>query len=174
MTLLWLGPDLPAASQLSASSKARKDGERGKRYGALKRDDGINLNFDKDWMKGVKLVSKRLVDLEYYTKLGQTVPMLARYLEGHGVTLKILCREDALLEFDTDQRFVFSGGGCNAIIQKMFEQCNHTTISTYSGRQKRRSRRLRLKEQSVVSKLASLMVSCTISPLQMSSGLCRF
>jgi hypothetical protein len=93
VTSLWLAPDLPAASQLSTSLKAKEDGKsarialievgkRGERCGALKLDDGINLNFDKDWMKEVKLVSKDLVDLEYCAKLGRIVPALARYLEG--------------------------------------------------------------------------------------------
>jgi hypothetical protein len=139
MTLLWLGPDLPAASQLSASSKARKDVKRGKRCGALKRDDGINLNFDKDWMKGVKLVSKRLVDLEYYTKLGQTVPMLARYLEGHGVTLNHYVEKTRcwnLIQINASSfpwavaMLLFRKCSSNAIIQ----QSRHTP-----GRQKPRS-----------------------------------
>lgn len=124
MTLLWLGPDLPAASQLSASSKARKDGKRGKRCGALKRDDGINLNFDKDWMKGVKLVSKHLVDLEYYTKLGQTVPMLARYLEGHGVTLNHYVEKTRCWNLIQINASSFPG----AVAMLLFRNCSSNAI----------------------------------------------
>jgi hypothetical protein len=91
MTLLWLAPDLPAASQLSTSLKAKKDGKnarvalievgkKGERCGVLKLDDGIDLNFEKDWMKEVKLVSRDLVDLKCAAKRGQIVPALAGML----------------------------------------------------------------------------------------------
>jgi succinate dehydrogenase/fumarate reductase flavoprotein subunit len=80
-----------------------------------------NLNFDKDWVKEMKLVSKGLADLDYCAKLGEIVPSLARYLEDRGVTLNHHDEKNILLEFDTDQHFVFPEGGGNAIIQKMFE-----------------------------------------------------
>ncbi|KAN0099990.1 succinate dehydrogenase/fumarate reductase flavoprotein subunit [Hyaloscypha variabilis] len=80
-----------------------------------------NLNFDKDWVKEMKLVRKGLADLDYCAKLGEIVPSLARYLEDRGVTLNHHDEKNVLLEFDTDQHFVFPEGGGNAIIQKMFE-----------------------------------------------------
>ncbi|PMD29517.1 succinate dehydrogenase/fumarate reductase flavo protein subunit [Hyaloscypha variabilis F] len=80
-----------------------------------------NLNFDKDWVKEMKLVRKGLADLGYCAELGEIVPSLARYLEDRGVTLNHHDEKNVLLEFDTDQHFVFPEGGGNAIIQKMFE-----------------------------------------------------
>jgi hypothetical protein len=63
---LWLAPDLPAASQLSTSLKAKKDGknarvaliEVSKKGECLGLHDGIDLNSEKDWMKEVKLVAR--------------------------------------------------------------------------------------------------------------------
>jgi succinate dehydrogenase/fumarate reductase flavoprotein subunit len=72
-------------------------------------------------VKEMKLVSKGLADLDYCAKLGEIVPSLARYLEDRGVTLNHHDEKNVLLEFDTDQHFVFPEGGGNAIIQKMFE-----------------------------------------------------
>jgi hypothetical protein len=61
--------------ELFSSKSARKGSD-----GALKLDDGINLNSEKDWMKEVKLVNKGLVDLECGAKRGQIVPALAGML----------------------------------------------------------------------------------------------
>jgi aspartate oxidase len=80
-----------------------------------------NNNFDKDWVKEMKLVSKGLADLDYCAKLGQIVPSLAQYLLDHGVQLNYHDEKNVLLEFDTDQHFVFPEGGGNAIIQNLFK-----------------------------------------------------
>jgi len=69
----------------------------------------------------MRLVSKGLADLDYCAKLGEIVLPLARHLEDRGVTLNHHDEKNVLLEFDTDQHFVFPEGGGNAIIQKMFE-----------------------------------------------------
>lgn len=80
-----------------------------------------NNNFDKDWVKEMKLVSKGLADLDYCAKLGELVPSVAQYLMDHGVQLNHHDEKNVLLEFDTDQHFVFPEGGGNAVIGKLFE-----------------------------------------------------
>lgn len=111
-------------------------GKKGERCGAsrwtmayLRLDR--NNDFDKDWVKEMDLVSKGLADLDYCAKLGKLAPQLAQYLESHGVTLNHHDEKDVLLEFDTDQHFVFPEGGGNAIITALFkhmEQFNNIDI----------------------------------------------
>jgi succinate dehydrogenase/fumarate reductase flavoprotein subunit len=72
-------------------------------------------------VKEMKLVSKGLADFDYCAKLGQIVPSLAHYLEDHGVKLNHHNEKNVLLEFDTDQHFVFHEGGDNAIVQNLFK-----------------------------------------------------
>jgi len=45
------------------------------------------LNFDPDWIKEMDQVSNGLADLEYCKKMGEEVPVTARYLLDHGVKL---------------------------------------------------------------------------------------
>jgi tricarballylate dehydrogenase len=127
--------------------KAKKDGKnarvalievgkKGERFGALKLDDGINPNFEKDWMKEVQLVNKDLVDLKCGAKRGQTVPALAGILRTM-VSLSITVTRRRVVGISYRSTIRLSGDGGNAIIQKMFEQCSHTP--TLTGRQKRRS-----------------------------------
>jgi tricarballylate dehydrogenase len=85
-------------------------------------------NFDSDWVKEMDLVSNGLADLDYCRKLGELVPGLAKYLLDHGVTLNHHDEKNVLLEFNTNQHFVFPEGGGNAIITALFKH-----ISSFSN-----------------------------------------
>ncbi|KAE8454019.1 hypothetical protein EG329_007795 [Mollisiaceae sp. DMI_Dod_QoI] len=80
-----------------------------------------NNKFDSDWIKEMRQVSKGLADEDYCRKLEQLVPDLAQYLLDHGVQLNHHDEKNVLLEFKTDQHFVFPEGGGNAIIQNLFK-----------------------------------------------------
>jgi tricarballylate dehydrogenase len=108
-------------------------GKKGERCGASRWTGaflrmGRNNEFDMDWIKEMELVSKGLADLEYCRKLGELVPGLAKYLLDHGVTLTYHHEKNVLLEFDTNQHFVFPDGGGNAIINNLFKH-----IETYDN-----------------------------------------
>ncbi len=64
----------------------------------------------------------------YCEKLRKEAPISARYLEEHGIKFVHHDEADVLLEFDTEQHFVFPEGGGNAIIQKLL-----TDIRTFPG-----------------------------------------
>ncbi|KXS99735.1 hypothetical protein AC578_10399 [Pseudocercospora eumusae] len=80
-----------------------------------------NLNFDKDWVKEMRRVSDGVADETYCEKLRQEAPITAKYCEDHGVKFLHHDEPNVLLEFDTDQHFVFPDGGGNAIITKIME-----------------------------------------------------
>ncbi|CZR60483.1 uncharacterized protein PAC_10379 [Phialocephala subalpina] len=80
-----------------------------------------NNKFDSDWIKEMKQVSKGLADEDYCKKLEELVPGLAQYLLDHGVQLNHHDEKNVLLEFKTDQHFVFPEGGGNAIIENLFQ-----------------------------------------------------
>ncbi|KUJ15766.1 FAD/NAD(P)-binding domain-containing protein [Mollisia scopiformis] len=80
-----------------------------------------NNKFDSDWIKEMRLVSRGLADEDYCRKLEHLVPDLAQYLLDHGVQLNHHDEKNVLLEFKTDQHFVFPEGGGNAIIQNLFK-----------------------------------------------------
>lgn len=69
----------------------------------------------------MRRVSDGVADEEYCEKLRQEAPVSARYLQDRGVEFVHHDEPNVLLEFDTDQHFVFPNGGGNAIIQKVFE-----------------------------------------------------
>ncbi|KAF2162516.1 hypothetical protein M409DRAFT_58270 [Zasmidium cellare ATCC 36951] len=101
-------------------------GKEGERSGASKWTMAYlrldkNLDFDKDWVKEMRRVSNGVADEEYCEKLRQEAPVSARYLQDRGVEFVHHDEPNVLLEFDTDQHFVFPNGGGNAIIQKVFE-----------------------------------------------------
>ena len=79
-----------------------------------------NNKFDQGWIKEMKQVSKGLANMEYCRKLGEEVPDMAQYLLDHGVHLNHHDEKDVLLEFATDQHFVFPEGGGHAIINTLF------------------------------------------------------
>ncbi|KAG4438700.1 hypothetical protein IFR05_005827 [Cadophora sp. M221] len=79
-----------------------------------------NNKFDSDWIKEMRLVSNGLADEDYCRKLEELVPGLAQYLLDHGVKLNHHDEKNVLLEFKTDQHFVFPEGGGNAIVQNLF------------------------------------------------------
>lgn len=81
-----------------------------------------NLDFDKDWVKEMDLVSEGRADLEYCRKLTQEAGTTAKYLEAHDVKLNHHDEKDVLLEFDTEQHFVFPDGGGHAIIKALFSR----------------------------------------------------
>ena len=66
------------------------------------------------------MVSKGLADLEYCRKLGEEAPATAQYLLDHGVHLNHHDEKNVLLEFKTNQHFVFPEGGGHAIIKALF------------------------------------------------------
>lgn len=76
---------------------------------------------DKDWVKEMRRVSNGVADEVYCEKLRQEAPVSARYLQERGVKFVHHDEPNVLLEFDTDQHFVFPDGGGNAIINKVFE-----------------------------------------------------
>ena len=64
-------------------------------------------------------VSEGISDDAYCEKLRQEAPVSARYLEEHGVKFVHHDEPNVLLEFKTQQHFVFPEGGGNAIIQNL-------------------------------------------------------
>ncbi len=62
-------------------------------------------------------------------QLEQLVPDLAQYLLDHGVQLNHHDEKNVLLEFKTDQHFVFPEGGGNAIIQNRFKHISHHRLA---------------------------------------------
>ena len=65
-------------------------------------------------------MSNGVADEDYCEKLRQEAPVSAKYLEEHGVKFIHHDEPNVLLEFDTEQHFVFPEGGGNAIIQNLF------------------------------------------------------
>ncbi|KAJ0382717.1 hypothetical protein COL922a_011980 [Colletotrichum nupharicola] len=63
--------------------------------------------------------SNGAADEDYCKKLREEAPISARYLEDHGVKFIHHDEPEVLLEFNTDQHFVFPEGGGNAIIQNL-------------------------------------------------------
>lgn len=78
-----------------------------------------NLDFDADWAKEMHLVSEGLADQDYCEKLRREAPISARYLEDHGVKFVHHDEPNVLLEFKTNQHFVFPEGGGHAIIKNV-------------------------------------------------------
>ena len=81
-----------------------------------------NLEFDEDWVKEMRLVSEGLADEDYCHKLQKEAGITAHYLEDQGVKFIHHDEKNVLLEFKTDQHFVFPEGGGKAIIWKLFEK----------------------------------------------------
>ena len=75
-------------------------------------------------------MSNGVADEDYCEKLRKEAPVSAKYLEEHGVKFVHHDEPDVLLEFNTDQHFVFPEGGGNAIIQNLlgkirkFDNCD--------------------------------------------------
>lgn len=99
-------------------------GKRGERCGAsrwtmayLRLDK--NLGFDSDWKHEMKLVSKGLADQDYCMKLEQEAQNTAEYVQDHGVKFNHHDEENVLLEFKTNQHFVFPDGGGHAIVNAL-------------------------------------------------------
>ncbi|KIW97479.1 uncharacterized protein Z519_01063 [Cladophialophora bantiana CBS 173.52] len=101
-------------------------GKEGERCGASRwtmaylRLDKDN-KFDTDWKHEMKRVSEGLADQEYCAKMEQEVPITAQYLLDHGVKLNHHDEKNVLLEFNTNQHFVFPEGGGHAIINALFD-----------------------------------------------------
>ncbi|KAI0197553.1 succinate dehydrogenase/fumarate reductase flavoprotein subunit [Astrocystis sublimbata] len=119
---------LEEAKRLSKSSRIAivEVGKEHERSGASKWTMAYlrldkNLDFDKDWVKEMRRVSNGVADEEYCEKLRQEAPVSARYLEEHGVKFVHHDEPNVLLEWDTDQHFVFPEGGGNAIIQRLLD-----------------------------------------------------
>ncbi|KAK5190178.1 hypothetical protein LTR96_008145 [Exophiala xenobiotica] len=103
--------------------EAGKDGERcgASRWTmAYLRLDKDN-NFDLDWKHEMKRVSNGLADQEYCARMEQEVPITAQYLIDHGVKFNHHDEKNVLLEFKTNQHFVFPQGGGHAIINALFD-----------------------------------------------------
>jgi tricarballylate dehydrogenase len=103
--------------------EAGKDGERcgASRWTmAYLRLDKDN-KFDDKWKDEMHLVSEGLADQDYCKKMEQEVPVTAQYLLDHGVKLNHHDEENVLLEFNTNQHFVFPEGGGHAIINALFD-----------------------------------------------------
>lgn len=64
-------------------------------------------------------MSNGVADEAYCEKLRIEAPVSARYLEAHGVKFVHHDEPNVLLEFKTEQHFVFPEGGGNAIIQNL-------------------------------------------------------
>ncbi|KAI8298363.1 3-ketosteroid 1-dehydrogenase helE [Colletotrichum sp. SAR11_240] len=99
-------------------------GEEGERSGASKWTMAYlrldkNLDFDDHWVEEMRRASNGAADEDYCEKLRQEAPISARYLEDHGVKFIHHDEPNVLLEFNTDQHFVFPEGGGNAIIQNL-------------------------------------------------------
>ena len=69
----------------------------------------------------MRRVSNGVADEEYCEKLRREAPVSARYLEEHGVKFVHHDEPNVLLEFNTDQHFVFPEGGGNAVIQNLLQ-----------------------------------------------------
>lgn len=118
---------LEEAKKLGKSGRVAliEAGKEGERCGASRwtmaylRLDKDN-QFDKDWKHEMKLVSEGLADLDYCKKMEQEVPISVQYLTDHGVKFNHHDEKDVLLEFDTNQHFVFPEGGGHAIINNLF------------------------------------------------------
>ncbi|KAJ4524934.1 hypothetical protein HRR78_003081 [Exophiala dermatitidis] len=101
-------------------------GKEGERCGASRwtmaylRLDKDN-NFDSDWKHEMKRVSEGLADQEYCAKMEQEVPVTAQYLLDHGVKFNHHDEKNVLLEFNTNQHFVFPEGGGHAVINTLFD-----------------------------------------------------
>jgi tricarballylate dehydrogenase len=78
-------------------------------------------NFDLDWKHEMKRVSNGLADQEYCARMEQEVPITAQYLIDHGVKFNHHDEKNVLLEFKTNQHFVFPQGGGHAIINALFD-----------------------------------------------------
>jgi tricarballylate dehydrogenase len=103
--------------------EAGKDGERcgASRWTmAYLRLDKDN-KFDDKWKDEMHLVSEGLADQEYCKRMEQEVPVTAQYLLDHGVKLNHHDEKNVLLEFNTNQHFVFPEGGGHAIINALFD-----------------------------------------------------
>ncbi|KAL5391665.1 hypothetical protein DPSP01_000957 [Paraphaeosphaeria sporulosa] len=75
-----------------------------------------DLGFDSDWKHEMALVSNGLADQSYCATLEREVQSTAKYVEEHGVKFNHHDEENVLLEFKTQQHFVFPEGGGKAII----------------------------------------------------------
>lgn len=84
--------------------------------------------FDDKWKDEMQLVSEGLADLDYCKRMEEEVPITAQYLLDHGVKLNHHDEKDVLLEFNTNQHFVFPEGGGHAIINNLFSH-----ITKYPG-----------------------------------------
>lgn len=69
----------------------------------------------------MELVSEGLADQDYCKKMEVEVPITAKYLIDHGVELVHHDEKDVLLEFNTNQHFVFPKGGGHAIINCLLD-----------------------------------------------------
>ena len=69
----------------------------------------------------MRRVSNGVADEDYCEKLRKEAPISARYLEEHGVKFVHHDEPNVLLEFNTDQHFVFPEGGGHAIINTLFD-----------------------------------------------------
>jgi tricarballylate dehydrogenase len=84
------------------------------------------LRLDKDnrlddkWKDEMEIFSSGLADQDYFRKLEQEVPGTAQYLLDHGVKLNHYDEQNALLAFNTNQRFVSPEGGGLAVINSLF------------------------------------------------------
>lgn len=101
-------------------------GQEGERCGASRwtmaylRLDKDN-QFDSDWKNEMALVSNGLADQAYCKKMETEVPITVQYLLDHGVKFNHHDEKDVLLEFNTNQHFVFPEGGGHAIINCLFD-----------------------------------------------------
>ncbi|KIW53099.1 hypothetical protein PV05_08696 [Exophiala xenobiotica] len=115
-------------------------GKEGERCGASRwtmaylRLDKDN-NFDSDWKHEMKasqvyacqgvldspIAANGLADQEYCARMEQEVPITAQYLIDHGVKFNHHDEKNVLLEFKTNQHFVFPEGGGHAIINALFD-----------------------------------------------------
>jgi tricarballylate dehydrogenase len=77
---------------------------------------------DDHWVHEMRRVSNGVADEDYCEKLRKEAPVSARYLEDHGVKFVHHDEPNVLLEFNTDQHFVFPEGGGNAIIQNLLSK----------------------------------------------------
>ncbi|GAB7346789.1 hypothetical protein MBLNU459_g1889t1 [Dothideomycetes sp. NU459] len=79
-----------------------------------------NLDFDSDWIHEMRRVSEGQADEAYCRRLGEEARTTAEYLENHGVRLVHHDEKNVLLEFKTEQHFVFPEGGGRAMIDCLF------------------------------------------------------
>lgn len=78
--------------------------------------------FDTDWKHEMTRVSEGLADLDYCAKMEQEVPITVEYLIERGVKFNHHDEKNVLLEFNTNQHFVFPEGGGHAIINALFDK----------------------------------------------------